>query len=190
MNRLRQLRQATTTASCTRAPRTKGPARRRAQARVAMATTALALPLIAGLASAGPASASTTPALHLGSNSIDAWVASGNSYTPGLSDVQVWIQDVTGGVRTTLEYQNGVQTSSRSVACHRNVCISSPGGTLSAQGASYWVPVPSGLLGSPGYWQAEHPLACGHSYQALTYDPSDGWVYSNTLTEPACQTTS
>jgi hypothetical protein len=186
MNRIRQPRQATAAPRpCT--PRRNGKATKHTRARVAVATTALALPLITGLVSAGPASASTTPALHLGSNSIDAWVASGGSYTPGLSNVELWFDDVTNGIRTTLEYQDGVQTSSPSVACHRNVCIYVPGGNLSAQGASYWVSVPPGGFGYPGYWSATHPLACGHSYQAFTWDRSDGLVSSNVLIEPACQ---
>jgi hypothetical protein len=151
-----------------------------------MAMTALALPLFAGLASAGSASAATTPALHLGSTSWDAWAASGSGYTPKLTGVQLWIEDVTNPTRVTLEYQSGVHISGPGEVCSNHLCTWSPGGALSAQGASYWVTVPPGGFGYPGYWRAVHPLACGHRYQALTYDPSDGWAYSNVLTEPAC----
>jgi hypothetical protein len=185
MNNLRKLCQAIA-AFRLRSPRQKGAAGNYTRARVATVMTALALPLLAGLLTASSASAGTGPALQLGSNSYGDWVASGSSYASGLSDVQVWLQNVTNGGWTTVEYQSGVHTSVRSVTCSNHSCLISPGGILSAQGASYWVSVPPGGFGYPGYWQAEHPLACGHSYEAVTYDPSDGWVYSNVLTEPAC----
>jgi len=35
--------------------------------------------------------------------------------------------------------------------------------------------------------EAVHPLTCGHQYQAVTGDPTDGYVYSDVLTEPACK---
>jgi len=187
MNRIRTLRQVA--ASRPRPPGKKGTVRNRTRARVAVVMTALAVPLIAGLVSASSASANTTPALQLGSNSYDDWIVSGSSYTPGLSDVQVWLQNVTGGKWTTVEYQSAVQTSSAGWICANRLCRYFSGGALSAQGASYWVSVPPGGFGYPGYWLANNPLACGDSYQAVTYDPSDGWVYSNVLTEPACPVT-
>jgi hypothetical protein len=184
MNRVRQAGQATVAAH-PRTPGTSRPETKRILTRVAMTLTALALPLTV-LAGAGPAGASTTPALHLGNTSWDAWAASGSTYLPARSGVQFWIKDVTNGAWTTLEYQSAVYTSGPGVVCHNYVCIWSPGGALTAQGASYWVSVPPGEFGYPGYWQAAHPLACGHSYMALSYDPTDGWVSSNVLTEPAC----
>ncbi len=165
---------------------------RRAFASVGIAMVAIAIPLLAGLAGAISASASPTqPVLALTSNSYDAWVAYGSSYTPGLSDVQLWIQDVTNGGWTTLEYQNNLSTSTTHTVCAGDPirhCWVSFGGALSAQGALYYVPgVPGGF---PGSWAALHPLLCGHSYEPVSYDPSDGWVYGNVLTEPACITTS
>jgi hypothetical protein len=160
--------------------------KKRTVTRLTVAITALVLPLIGGLASS--ASAGTVPprSLTLSSNSFDDWVASGTSYTPGLSDVQLWVQDVTNGSWTTLEYQSGLDTSSNTVSCFDHICREYWGGGLSTQGASYYVsPIP-GTYSFPGYWQAVHPLQCGHSYQAVTDDPSDGWVYSNILAEPAC----
>jgi hypothetical protein len=188
MNRIQQIRQAITK----RGPRSPGkerPAKKRTVTRAA-AAMALAIPLVGGLVSARPASAGILPplSLTLSRNSYDAWVASGVSYTPGLSDVRLWVQDVTSGSWTTLEYQSGLATTSRAYFCIDHICTDYQGGGLSAQGALYYVaPVP-GPDSFPGYWTALHPLQCGHSYQAVTDDPSDGWVYSNVLTEPACQT--
>jgi hypothetical protein len=159
---------------------------RRAFASLGIATVAIAAPLAAGLTGASPASASTQPVLAL-SNGSNAWVASGSSYTGGLSNVQLWVQDVTNGGWTTLEYQSGLSTSTYTVVCAGHICRVGPAGLLRAQGQLYYVPgVPGGF---PGYWAAQHPLLCGHSYEAVSYDPSDGWVYSNVLAEPACVVT-
>jgi hypothetical protein len=158
--------------------------------RAAIAMVALVIPLIGGLTTATSASASTTPTLGLSSDAYDTWVVSGSLYTPGLSDVQLWVQDVTNGAWTTLEYQSGLDTSKSAMPCRGSICVYYRGGSLSAEGARYYVSVPPGGLGYPGYWLAYHTLQCGHSYQAVTDDPNDGWVYSNVLTEPACQTIS
>jgi len=190
MNRIQQIRQAIATTG-PRPPRTERATKKRTVSRAAAAMAALAIPLIGGLVSASSASAGILPplSLTLSSNSYDAWVASGVSYTPGLSDVRLWVQDVTNGSWTTLEYQSGLDTTSRGYFCNDHICTLYLGGGLSAQGALYYLaPVP-GPESFPGYWTAVHPLQCGHSYQAVTDDPSDGWVYSNVLTEPACQTT-
>jgi hypothetical protein len=183
MNRIRQ-------AIATLGHQPPGSIQKRIQTRIAVATAALVIPLAVGLAGATSASASPLPplSLTLSSNSYDDWVASGISYTPGLTDVQLWVEDVTTGQWTTLEYQSGLHTTSRAVSCVNHSCRVYLGGSLHTQGASYYVPGAPG--GFPGYWQAVHPLQCGQSYQAITQNPSDGWVYSNILTEPACQTTS
>ena len=34
--------------------------------------------------------------------------------------------------------------------------------------------------------EAVDPLTCGHKYQAVTDDPTYGYVHSNVLSEPAC----
>jgi hypothetical protein len=189
MNRIKQIRQAIAT-SGPRPARKERATKKRTATRAAVAMAALAIPLIGGLVSATSASAGVTLpplSLTLSSNSYDAWVASGASYTPGLSDVRLWVQDVTNGSWTTLEYQSGLDTTSNTESCFDHVCHDYWGGGLSAQGAIYYVPPVSGPFSFPGYWTAVHPLLCGHSYQAVTDDPSDGWVYSNVLTEPACQ---
>ena len=156
--------QIRTIATTARAVRQKGTARNHARARTAVALTALALPLTV-LASAGPASASTTPTLQLTDSGGD-WVVSGSGYTPGLANVQLWIQDVTSAPWTTLEYQSGVHTSLHGWTCINHICTWSPGGALSAQ-------------------DPKHPLVCYHSYEALTYDPTDGWTHSNIWTRYA-----
>ncbi len=191
MKNIRPIRQAIATPGH-RPPGKEGAPKKRTVTRFAVAMAALVIPLIGGLASATSASAGILPplGLTLSSNSYDAWVVSGSSYTPGLSDVQLWVQDVTNGSWTTLEHQSGLDTTSRIVDCNRYGCELYRGGALSAQGASYYVPPIPGPDSFPGYWQPVHPLQCGHSYQAVTDDPSDGVVYSNILTEPACQTTS
>jgi hypothetical protein len=195
MKNIRPIRQAIATPGH-RPPGKEGAPKKRTVTRFAVAMAALVIPLICGLTSATSASAGILPPLSLTlssaviNNSYDDWVASGSSYTPGLSDVQLWVQDVTNGSWTTLEYQSGLDTTSRAVYCVDHICREYLGGGLNTQGAKYWVTVAPGGLGYPGYWEAVHELQCGHSYQAVTYDPSDGWVYSNILTEPACQTTS
>jgi hypothetical protein len=184
MNRIRQI----IAAPWHRPPGKEEAKKKRTVTRLTVAITALAVPLIGGLANAGSASAGILPprSLTLSSNSFDDWVASGTSYTPGLSDVQLWVQDVTNGSWTTLEYQSGLDTSSNTVSCFGHICREYWGGGLSTQGASYYVSPTPGPYSFPGSWQAVHPLQCGHSYQAVTDDPSDGWVYSNILAEPAC----
>jgi hypothetical protein len=193
MNRIKQIRQAIATPG-PRPPRKARATKKRTATRAAVAMAALAIPLIGGLVSATSASAGigVQPlSLTLSSNSYDAWVASGTSYTPGLSDVRLWVQDVTNGSWTTLEYQSGLSTTSNTESCFDHICREYFGGGLSAQGAIYYVsPAPGPGPVFPGYWTAVHPLQCGHSYQAVTDDPNDGWVYSNVLTEPACQITS
>ena len=129
MNRIRQIRQAIATLG-RRPPGKEGATKKRTVTRVGVAMAALAIPLIGGLASATSASAGILPplGLTLSSNSYDAWVASGSSYTPGLSDVQLWVQDVTNGSWTTLEHQSGLDTTSRIVDCNRYGCELYPGG--------------------------------------------------------------
>lgn len=151
--------------------------------RLAMAAAVVAAPVALMLGTSAAANAGTTPTLTLSNGSYSAWVASGSGYTAGLSDVQIWVQDVTDGGWSTLEYQSSITTSSYYFHCYTGslpLCVFNPGGLLSAKGALGYY---SGLFS--GYY-AIHPLLCGHQYQAVTYDPNDGWVYSNVLTEPAC----
>jgi hypothetical protein len=106
------------------------------------------------------------------------WAASGNTYARGLGDVQIWVMNVTDGGWSTVEYQSGLATSSYSIAPYN------PGGLFSAAGETKLVLVDPDV----GYRrEAVDPLTCGHSYQAVTDDPTDGYVYSNVLTEAACQ---
>jgi hypothetical protein len=123
----------------------------------------------------------TTPTLTLG-NANGAvpgqWAASGNTYARDLGDVQIWVMNVTDGGWSTVEYQSGLTTSSSSIVPYN------PGGLFSAAGQTKLVLVDPDV----GYRrEAVDPLTCGHSYQAVTDDPTDGYVYSNVLTEAACQ---
>jgi hypothetical protein len=149
--------------------------------RLVVAAAALAAPLLFTLGSATAAHASTNAVLTLSNGSYGTWAASGSSYGPGRSDVQIWVQDVTGGGWSTLEYQNGITTSTFSWWCNGWYCYARLGGLLSARGALGYSSY--GLLG----YYALHPLQCDHKYQAVTYDPADGWIYSNVLSEAACQ---
>lgn len=122
----------------------------------------------------------TTPTLTL-SNANGAvpgqWTASGNAYAHGLGDVQIWVMNVTDGGWSTVEYQSGLSTSSPSLVPYN------PGGLFSAAGQTKLVLVDPDV----GYrTEAVDPLTCGHKYQAVTDDPTDGYVYSTVLTEPAC----
>jgi hypothetical protein len=60
--------------------------------------------------------------------------------------------------------------------------MTSLGGTFSVDGGTHWV-TPRGFLGG---WTENTPLNCGNIYQAYTDDTTDGLVWSNLLTEPAC----
>ena len=149
----------------------------------------IALTAVAGVmafagAAAVPALANnpihSTPTLTL-SNSTGSvagqWVATGNTYAPGLGDVQIWVMNVTDGGWSTVEYQSGLTTSVRSIL------PANPGGLFSAAGKTHQVLVDPNV----GYrTEAVNPLTCGHKYQAVTDDPTDGYVYSNVLVEPTC----
>lgn len=105
------------------------------------------------------------------------WAASGNTYAMGLGDVDVWVMNVTDGGWSTVEYQSGLTTSSHSIFPYN------PGGLFSAAGKTHQVLIDPDV----GYvTEALHPLTCGHQYEVVTYDPNDGYVYSNVLSEPAC----
>jgi hypothetical protein len=85
--------------------------------------------------------------------------------------------DVTHGGWSMLEYQSGLTTSSPHLPY-------SPGGGFSAAGRLKQVLVDPDV----GYREeAVDPLKCGHQYEAVTDDPSDGYVYSNVLSEAACK---
>ncbi len=102
--------------------------------------------------------------------------------------MQIVVQQVTG-VKSlglipeypTLESQSGPTTSSRSLV------PSNPGGLFSASGDTARVYVQSQYGGAWGWTVvAVNPLRCGQQYWAFTWDPTDGFVYSNVLSEPAC----
>jgi len=130
----------------------------------------------AGIALAAPASAAG-PGLVLSEGSYGRWVATGSGYASGRTDVSDWVMDVTGGGWTLLEHHTGKTTTSP--WCSAVTCFL--GGTYSDLGSISLAMGPFGL-----YWVATHPLACGHSYQPITYDAADGYVYGTVLTEPAC----
>jgi hypothetical protein len=86
--------------------------------------------------------------------------------------------DVTGGGWNVVESQGSLTTTISS--CSGFVCRL--GGRFSAMGHQT-------LVGGPPFgpsWRADHPLRCGHSYQPVTYDSADGYVYGSILTQPAC----
>ncbi len=149
-------------------------------ARVALLVVAAALPVAISLTSASPASASAG-AVTLSAAANGSWAASGSSFSPGRTDVQLWIQDTTSGGWSTLEYQAGLNTSAYQFGpCSPTRCAYNPGGLLTATGALYPLTPPF------SYRFPVHTLACGHSYLAVAYDPADGYSYSNTLTEASC----
>jgi len=140
-----------------------------------------------------PASANTpvhsTPTLTLSNGTAPGqWVATGNTYAAGLSDVQILVHEVTDTTsfglipeEPTIESQSGLTTSSPSLAPY------SPGGLFSAAGKTRLAIVYPPHSGAPGYTtEADNPLQCGRQYAAFTWDPIDGFVYSNVLTEAAC----
>ena len=78
-----------------------------------------------------------------------------------------------------------IQTSSANLSCVTTPgrgCVITPGGTVAAQGGTRWVAPGNWVI--PTGWYENAPLWCGHLYQAYTYDPSDGYVWSNPLTNP------
>jgi hypothetical protein len=139
---------------------------------------ALGSALTAGVAVAAPAHASSNASLYLYDNSPIAgqWEVQGKNFAPGLSNVQLWIEDLT--TKTILEYQTGIATTPEpGYVCYPYVgCYGWLVGFFGAQGA----------LNSSDQI-AEHPLQCGHVYQAQAYDATDSQIYSNDLTMPACR---
>lgn len=123
-----------------------------------------------------PVHPTTTLTLTNGTGAPGQWAATGNTYSPGLNDVQIWVMDVTHGGWSTLEYQSGLTTSARLLPLIL-------GGGFSAAGELKEVLIDPDV----GYREeAVHPLKCGHKYEAVTDDPIDGYVYGNVLSEPAC----
>ena len=124
-----------------------------------------------------PVHTTTTLTLSNGTGAPGQWAASGNTYARGLIGVQIWVMNVTDGGWSTVEYQSGLTTSSYSVFPYN------PRGLFSAAGQTKQVLVDPDV----GYrTEAVDPLTCGHKYQAVTDDPTDGYVYSNVLSEPTC----
>jgi hypothetical protein len=150
-------------------------------AAVAAALIALTAGALAGLVAAAPAAfADTAPSLQLGQGSYGAWTMTGHGFSPGRTDVQVWVMDTTNGSWTTLEHQSGLTTSIFRVnQCGQFICPIHLGGMLSATGQ-----VGPGVPGGFGPF-ATHPLACGRSYRPVAYDAVDGYVYGPTYSQ-AC----
>ena len=149
--------------------------------RAATIVASVALPVVVVFSSVTPASAAGAAALTLSGASNGSWAASGSAFDPGRSDVQLWVRDITGGGWSTLEQQSGLHTSVHVFRCYTPTrCFYNPGGQLTANGAVYPLNPP---WATP--WPV-HTLSCAHSYQAVAYDPADGYSYSNVLTEPAC----
>ena len=153
-----------------------GPVRTRLAALLLLVASLLGL---AGLAGASPAAAAGG-SLTLGTTSVPGqWQVNGSQYSLPSSSVQLWVMDVTGGGWSTLEYQSGISTT-RYASCPLPGCYKY---RLTARGALSWFPG-SGVI--PPHWRAVHPTLCGRSYQPVTYDGSNGWVYGTVRAEPAC----
>lgn len=156
--------------------------RRRGLVITALATFVAAVAaLIVGLV---PAQAAT-PTLSL-SFSGDRWATAGSGYAQGRSDVTVWVYDITGGTAKALESRTPVTTSVTAKHCTAGKIISCVfifGGRLSTSGTRHWV-AGGGIIGP--HWQTDHPVLCGHTYQAFSYDASDGTVMSAPASTPAC----
>jgi len=149
-----------------------------------------ALAAVSAVPALADSPADTGPTLTL-SNSTFApgqWSATGSGYAAGLSDVQIFVEHVTGvkslGVTPeypTLESQSGLTTSARSLVPYN------PGGLFSGSGETRKEYVESRYGGAWGWTVvAVNPLQCGQQYWAFTWDPTDGVVSSNVLSEPAC----
>ncbi len=125
-----------------------------------------------------PVHPTTSLTLSNGTGAAGQWAATGNTYAHGLGDVQIWVMNVTDGGWSTVEYQSGLSTSSPSIFPYN------PGGVFSAAGQLKQVLIDPDV----GYGEvAVHALKCGHQYEAVTDDPTDGYVYSNVLNEAPCK---
>jgi hypothetical protein len=150
-------------------------------AKLLVSGLALASSLVTGLAAATPAHASPKPSIELFADGSIAgrWDADGLNFAPGLSGgsgVELWVRDLT--TETVIEWQGDLPTTpGPGYECFGPFsCVAWAVGAFYAQGT----------LSASGQ-TAEHPLQCANTYQAAAYDPADGWVYSNELTEPACR---
>jgi hypothetical protein len=147
---------------------------------LSVALTAL---LVGALGPTALAQATPTVGLSESTQISGQWVVSGAGFGASRSDVRVWVQNVPSW--TTLEDQSNITTSRSFYYFYGGVYHHVPGGQFTAEGLTTYIAPGPGVLGG-GSSFAENPLDCGHSYQAVAYDPADGYVYSNTLTEPAC----
>jgi hypothetical protein len=152
-----------------------GRSRRRLGGLAAAGAVAAAVTLGGGAA----AQASTFSRVTL-SDQNGHWTANGAGFAAGRSDVQLWVMDV--GTWSTVEYQSGIYTTIVNGGPSQLVQLVQGGGFV-VSGAQHYVP-PAGIFG--GGTVNYHPLLCGTSYQAVAYDPADGYVYGNVLQEPAC----
>ncbi len=179
-----------TTTRRSAAPHTNHTRSHRTARSLVAATALLAAPVLAGVlgfsapAYAAPATASLnlTDGTAIGNlNPGSQWVVNGTGLAPSRSDVQVWIMKAS--TWTTLEYQSGQSTTAPyySTNCTAT-CYFLPGGRMTARGSTVAWGTPDGFHGT----NVLHWLECATTYQAVSYDPVDGWVYSNLLTEPAC----
>ena len=137
--------------------------------------------VVAAVTLGGGAAAQASPASKVTlSDQSGHWTAGGIGFDRGRSDVQLWVMAKDSW--TTVEHLSGISTTFTTGGSSQLIQLVQ-GGTFGASGAQHYV-APFGLF--PGGMVTDHPLLCGTSYQAVAYDPADGYVYSNVLTEPAC----
>jgi hypothetical protein len=152
-----------------------------------VAALALAVPIgtaALALAPAANANENTPGSLTLSENTSNQpgnWNVDGNTFFAGRGDVQVWIMDLGAGTDWSVyDYKSGIGTSNSSQWCNPFKCWNIAGGSFSVAGDM-----------SPGWpWSFGpaplHPLECDHQYEAVAYDPADGYVYSNVFDAGAC----
>ena len=120
-----------------------------------------------------PLHPTTTLTLSFGTGGDGQWVATGTDYAPGLSDVKLGVDELLPGAGwTTIDYQTGLTTSSRSIAPYN------PGGLLSVLGNTIGLALPP-----PGFSEgvSNPPQRPCVELQAFTWDPIDGFEGSNIL---------
>jgi hypothetical protein len=136
-------------------------------ARRLLATVAVAVPLgTAALALAPTAHADGANPAHLylyEDQSNWHWVVNGSYFQVGLNNISLWIMDLgpSGADWNVFDYRSGISGN--------------------------WYPgAPGGVFSVSGDMNPPLPLSCGHQYEAVAVDSSDGWVYGNVFAAPAC----